>query len=178
MPANWASHIDIETGRPVETPDARYDETGVAIKITPGPDGAHSWHPMSYSPETGLVYIPAQQAPMIYRLDENFVVQPIGVTHTTFYNGGVLSTAGNLVFQGNTNEELVAYNAMTGERLWSAPTQTGVIAPPVTFAVNGEQYIALVAGWGGAAPLIMGFEISPDSTMRMVVIRRANESVN
>ncbi len=79
MPTNWASHIDIETGRPVETPDARYDETGVATKITPGPDGAHSWHPMSYSPATGLVYIPAQQAPMIYRLDENFNVQPIGV---------------------------------------------------------------------------------------------------
>jgi alcohol dehydrogenase (cytochrome c)/quinohemoprotein ethanol dehydrogenase len=165
---------------------------------------------MSYSPDTGLVYIPAQQAPMIYRLDENFVVQPIGVnlgvnywdphdefkelppefgpefqghllawnpitrkeawrvTHTTFYNGGVLSTAGNLVFQGNTDEELVAYNAKTGKRLWSAPTQTGVIAPPVTFAVNGEQYIALVAGWGGAAPLIMGFEINPDSTMRNI----------
>jgi alcohol dehydrogenase (cytochrome c)/quinohemoprotein ethanol dehydrogenase len=210
MPTNWASHIDIETGRPVEMPDARYDETGEAIKITPGPDGAHSWHPMSYSPATGLVYIPAQQVPMIYRLDENFSVQPIGVnlgvnywdphdefkelppefgpefqghllawnpitrqeawrvTHTTFYNGGVLSTAGNLVFQGNTDEELVAYNAMTGERLWSAPTQTGVIAPPVTFAVNGEQYIALVAGWGGAAALILGPEINPHSTMRNI----------
>jgi alcohol dehydrogenase (cytochrome c)/quinohemoprotein ethanol dehydrogenase len=210
MPANWASHIDIETGRPVETPDARYDETGVAKKITPGPDGSHNWHPMSYSPDTGLVYIPAQQIPMVYRLDENFSVQPIGVnlgvnywdpqdeftelpagfgpefqghllawnpvtrqeawrvTHTTFYNGGVLSTAGNLVFQGNTDEELVAYNALSGERLWSAPTQTGVIAPPVTFSVNGEQYIALVAGWGGAAPLIMGPEINPDSTMRNI----------
>jgi alcohol dehydrogenase (cytochrome c)/quinohemoprotein ethanol dehydrogenase len=210
MPANWASHIDIETGRPVETPDARYDETGVAKKITPGPDGSHNWHPMSYSPDTGLVYIPAQQIPMVYRLDENFSVQPIGVnlgvnywdpqdeftelpagfgpefqghllawnpvtrqeawrvTHTTFYNGGVLSTAGNLVFQGNTDEELVAYNALSGERLWSAPTQTGVIAPPVSFSVNGEQYIALVAGWGGAAPLIMGPEINPDSTMRNI----------
>jgi quinohemoprotein ethanol dehydrogenase len=210
MPTNWASHIDIETGRPVETPDARYDETGVAKKITPGPNGAHSWHPMSYSPDTGLVYIPAQQAPFVYRLDEDFSVRPIGVnlgvnywdplgeftdmpsefgpefqghllawnpitrqeewrvTHTTFYNGGVLSTAGNLVFQGNTHEELVAYNAMTGQRLWSAPTQTGVIAPPVTFSVAGEQYIALVAGWGGAAALIMGPETNPDSTMRNI----------
>ena len=106
------------------------------MKITPGPDGAHNWHPMSYSPDTGLVYIPAQQAPLIYMLDEEFTVQPIGVnlginywdpqdefrdmpaeyypefqghllawnpktqkevwrvTHSTMYNGGVLSTAG------------------------------------------------------------------------------------
>jgi len=57
---------------------------------------------------------------------------------------------------------------MTGERLWSAPTQTGVIAPPVTFSVNGEQYIAVVVGWGGAAALIMGFELNPGSTMRNI----------
>lgn len=210
MPANWASHIDMETGRPVETPYARYDQTGEAVKITPGPDGAHNWHPMSYSPDTGLVYIPAQQAPMVYKLDEEFTVQPIGVnlgvnfwdpqdqfrdmpaeyypefqghllawnpktqkeawrvTHTTMYNGGVLSTAGNLVFQGNTNEELVAYKAQTGERLWSAPTQTGTIAPPVTYSVNGEQYIALVVGWGGAPALIMGTAVNPDSKMRNI----------
>ena len=210
MPANWASHIDMKTGRPVETPYARYDQTGEAVKITPGPDGAHNWHPMSYSPDTGLVYIPAQQAPLVYKLDEEFTVQPIGVnlginywdpqdqfrdmsaeyypeiqghllawnprtqkevwrvTHTTMYNGGVLSTAGNLVLQGNTSEELVAYNAQTGERLWSAPTQTGTIAPPVAYSVNGEQYIALVAGWGGAAALIMGTAVNPDSTMRNI----------
>lgn len=205
MPVNWATHVDLETGRPVETPGARYDETGIPRKITPGPDGAHNWHPMAYNPDTGLVYIPAQQIPMTYQLDDVFDIQPIGVnlginywqmpeeveelpeafgpefqghliawdpvrrqeawrvTHTTFYNGGVLSTAGHLVFQGNTDEELVAYNAGTGERLWSAPTQTGVIAPPVTYAVNGEQYIAVVVGWGGAAPLIMGPDINPKS---------------
>jgi mono/diheme cytochrome c family protein len=210
MPANWASHIDMETGRPVETPYARYDETGAAVKITPGPDGAHNWHPMSFSPDTGLVYIPAQQSPMVYRLDDEFTVQPIGVnlginywdpqdkfrdlppefgpefqghllawnpitqkeawrvTHTTMYNGGVLSTAGKLVFQGNTDEELVAYNAVTGSRLWAAPTQTGIIAPPVTYSVNAEQYIALVAGWGGAAPLILGSTVNPDSNKRNI----------
>ncbi len=210
MPTNWASHIDKETGRPVEIPGARYGETGMAVKIIPGPEGAHNWQPMSYSPDTGLVYIPVQQSPFIYALDESFVVQPIGMnlgvnfwdpageinelppesgaeiqghllawnpvtqrevwraTQTTMSNGGVLSTAGNLVFQGNTDEELVAYNSMTGERLWSAPTQTGVIAPPVTYSVDGEQYVALVAGWGGAVALIFGAEVNPDSTMRNI----------
>ncbi len=70
-----------------------------------------------------------------------------------FWNGGVLSTAGNLVFQGTANGELVAYRATTGEILWRGETGTGVIAPPVTYAVDGVQYIALMAGWGGAAPL-------------------------
>jgi quinohemoprotein ethanol dehydrogenase len=60
MPVNWATHIDMKTGRPVEVQGARYDDTGSAMKITPGPGGAHNWHPMSYSPDTGLVYIPAQ----------------------------------------------------------------------------------------------------------------------
>ena len=54
--ANWASHIDIATGRPVEIQGARFNNS--TIKITPGPLGAHNWHPMSYNPNTGLVYIP------------------------------------------------------------------------------------------------------------------------
>ena len=65
MPVNWATHIDLETGRPVETPDARYDETLAAKKISPGPAGAHNWQPMTYSPRTGLVYIPAKQEPLL-----------------------------------------------------------------------------------------------------------------
>ena len=72
------------------------------------------------------------------------------------------------MFQGNTGDELVAYEAQTGKRLWSAPTRTGTIAPPVSYSVNGEQYLAVVAGWGGSAALILGTEINPDSTMRNV----------
>jgi len=65
------------------------------------------------------------------------------------WNGGVLSTAGNLVFQGNAGGNFVAYSADKGEKLWSFPAQTGVIAAPMTYAINGQQYVAVLAGWGG-----------------------------
>ncbi len=79
MPVNWATHIDMETGRPVEVPGARYDEVGIAKKISPGPGGAHNWQPMSFSPDTELVYIPAKQEPMIFRLHQDFERQSAGM---------------------------------------------------------------------------------------------------
>jgi quinohemoprotein ethanol dehydrogenase len=78
------------------------------------------------------------------------------------WNGGVLSTAGNLVFQGTGMGEFVAYRADTGERLWSAPTQAGVLAAPVSYTVDGEQYVAVEVGWGGAFGLAAG-ELARDS---------------
>jgi alcohol dehydrogenase (cytochrome c)/quinohemoprotein ethanol dehydrogenase len=210
MPVNWATHIDMDTGRPVETPDARYDETLAAKKITPGAAGAHGWHPMSFNPATGLVYIPVRQSPLVYKLDEAFEEKPIGmnlginfwdppgeiidlgpefgaefqgsllawnpvtqeeawrVSLTSFENGGVLSTAGNLVFQGNADQELVAYNAQTGERLWSVDTQTGVLAPPVTYSIDGEQYVAVVAGWGAIWGNFLGAVLNADGTKQNI----------
>jgi quinohemoprotein ethanol dehydrogenase len=78
------------------------------------------------------------------------------------WNGGVVSTAGNLVFQGNGMGEFVAYRADTGERLWSAETQAGVLAAPITYSVDGEQYVAIEVGWGGAFGLAAG-ELARDS---------------
>ena len=210
MPVNWATHVDMETGRPVETPDARYDETLTAKKITPGPAGAHGWHPMSYNPDTGLVYIPARQSPLIYMLDDEFERHSFGmnlgvnfwdapeefidlppefqpeyqgvllawdpVTQreawraqlSGFENGGVLSTAGNLVFQGNAEGDLVAYDALTGERLWSTYVQTGVLAPPITYAIDGEQYVAVVAGWGAIWGNFLGAVLNPTGEQRNI----------
>jgi quinohemoprotein ethanol dehydrogenase len=210
LPVNWATHIDMETGRPVETIDARYDETLAAKKMVPGPGGVHNWQPMAYNPDTGLVYIPAKQQPSVYKLDENYEPRPIGTNlginfwdppgeiidlpaefqpefqgmllawdpvaqeevwrsgHPLFENGGLLSTAGNLVFQGTANDELIAYNATTGERLWSADTQTGVLAPPMTFSVDGEQYIAVVAGWGAVYANLLGVVMNSDGERRNI----------
>ncbi len=78
------------------------------------------------------------------------------------WNGGVVSTAGNLVFQGTGMGEFIAYRADTGERLWSAPTQAGVLAAPISYAVDGEQYVAIEVGWGGAFGLAAG-ELARDS---------------
>jgi len=72
------------------------------------------------------------------------------------WNGGVLSTAGNLVFEGTASGKFEAYRADSGEKVWSFPAQTGVMAGPVSYTVNGEQYIAVLAGWGGVFPLATG----------------------
>ncbi|MGB0188972.1 MAG: PQQ-dependent dehydrogenase, methanol/ethanol family, partial [Aequoribacter sp.] len=184
--ATWATHVDPESGRPVEAPEARYEETGVPNFQFPHPLGGHNWHPMSYSPDTGLVYIPAQEIPIVYGHDSDYEYNSKGwnvgvrfelaaspddpavraqlgamvkgyitawdpvtqtekwrVQHPNMWNGGLLSTAGNLVFQGNAEGEFVAYTADSGERLWSSYAQTGVVAGPVTYTVDGEQYVAV-----------------------------------
>ena len=180
------------------------------VKIVPGPGGAHNWQPMSFSPQTGLVYIPAKQEPSVYKLDNAFKPRNLGVNLGVNYwdtmneanelgpefepgvlghllawnpvtqkevwrapqpgshNGGLLSTAGNLLFQGNADGEFVAYRATTGERLWEAPSQSGITAAPVTYAVDDEQYIAVVAGWGSVSALILGPDLNPDSSKRNI----------
>ena len=194
----WASHIDPETGRPVEIEGARYID-GPAL-VLPAPYGGHNWHPMAYSPLTGLIYIPAQDIPFAYGTDENFTYTPglwnVGINplyasfpeqppevqaqllamikgqiiawdpverreawrfqHALPWNGGMLATAGNLVFQGNSVGDFAAYRADTGEKLWSAGAQTGIVASPVTYEVDGEQYVSVLAGWGGSLALSGG----------------------
>jgi len=197
---NWATGIDMATGRPIENPDARYPDPAKPFIAFPGPLGAHNWQPMSFSPQTGLVYIPANDLPFVYLEQAGFKAQPLGfntgidarvasmpqgdpkvkeamlapvrgflrawdpiaqkeawsIEHPGPWNSGILSTAGGLVFQGNAVGLFNAYNAKDGKLLWSAPAQTGVIAAPMSYTVNGEQYIAVVAGWGGAYPITAG----------------------
>ena len=81
------------------------------------------------------------------------------VEHPGPWNGGLLATAGGLVFQGTAGSEFNAYNAATGDKLWSFPAQTGVVAPPITYTVDGEQYVAVLAGWGGAYALSVDGEL-------------------
>lgn len=188
---NWATHVDMATGRPVETTNARYQDGEFAS--SPAAPGGHNWHPMAWHPNTGLVYIPAQDLPWVYKDVEEFKfskatvnsgLDPViasmpedpkvqkqvagllkgmllawdplkqevrwKVNHPVAWNGGALATAGNLVFQGTSHGEFVAYAADSGERLWAHDTQTAVLAGPVTYRVDGKQYIAVMAGWGTA----------------------------
>jgi len=71
------------------------------------------------------------------------------VEHVSPWNGGTLTTAGNLVFQGTADGRFIAYNATSGEKLWETPTGTGVIAAPTTYMVDGKQYVSIAVGWGG-----------------------------
>ncbi|HCF6145108.1 PQQ-dependent dehydrogenase, methanol/ethanol family [Pseudomonas aeruginosa] len=185
----WAERIDLATGRPVEAPGVRYEKE--PIVMWPSPFGAHNWHSMSYNPRTGLVYIPYQEIPGVYRNEgKDFKVRngfntgagfsdateipreavsgallawdPVKqkeawrVPYSYYWNGGTLSTAGNLVFQGTADGKFIAYSADKGKQLWSFEAQTGIVAAPISYRFEGEQYIAVMAGWGGVAPLIGG----------------------
>ncbi|HLY58766.1 MAG TPA: PQQ-dependent dehydrogenase, methanol/ethanol family, partial [Stellaceae bacterium] len=79
VPTTWATGVDPKTGRPVETPDARFDKTGKLTVIAPGPTGAHAWQPMSFNPATGLVYMPVQETAFPYELEKNYKANPIGI---------------------------------------------------------------------------------------------------
>ncbi|MGB2451137.1 MAG: PQQ-binding-like beta-propeller repeat protein, partial [Porticoccaceae bacterium] len=195
----WASHIDMETGRPVETEYANYQANGGSY-IWPSPYGAHNWQPMSYSPKTGLMYIPVQNIPhyfsaqetVKYRLnrwntgvDLNESRDPVSwvagqasmdalisgellawdpvkqkpawkVPHQGPANGGVLSTSGDLVFQGMGNGTFAAYDADNGDALWQYQSDSAVLAGPMTYELDGEQYVAVAQGSGGTVMLTIG----------------------
>jgi alcohol dehydrogenase (cytochrome c)/quinohemoprotein ethanol dehydrogenase len=97
------------------------------------------------------------------------------VTYKGPWNGGTLATAGNLVFQGSAQEEFAAFDAKSGAKLWSFATQSGVIAPPMTYAIDGEQYVGVLAGWGGVwdiAPGIMAAKSGfPRNISRLLVFK-------
>jgi quinohemoprotein ethanol dehydrogenase len=75
------------------------------------------------------------------------------VEHPYFWNAGILTTAGGLVFQGAAEGQFIAYDAATGTKLWSYATTNGVIAAPATYEIDGEQYVAVMVGYGGGGPV-------------------------
>src|SRR6266852_4486299 len=158
----WASAIDPQTGRAVLVPPSQ----GGGRQWT-----VHNWWPMSYSSLTGLVYIPTtdrgagtKAAVEAGEAGEGLFGWLIGwdpvaqlarwsVEEEIAVNGGVLSTAGNLVFQGQGTGEFAAYAADTGKKVWSIKTGSAIESIPVTFSVNGEQYVITPVGWGSGSRL-------------------------
>jgi cytochrome c553 len=153
---------------------------------------------MAFNPKTGLVYIPAQEIGTAYASDKDFKPAPIGwnigvvtrnapgvkgyliawdpvkrkeiwrANYLGPWNGGMLTTAGNLVVQGNAAGDFSVYRADNGQKLWTTSAQTPVIAAPVTYEVDGEQYIAVVAGWGGWYPLEEGRQAGKSGNERNI----------
>ncbi len=198
VPMNWAEGLD-ETGRPIVVEAARDQST--PFMQTPGPLGAHNWHPMAFNPNLNLAYIPAQEIPQAYVEDPNMPGKPAkwntnvdfaaglplepppgtmqalratlkgrliawdpvaqearwSVEHDNAWNGGVLSTEGGLVFQGQLGGNFAAYDAATGERLWSHNVKAGAASGPGTYAIDGEQYVTITTGWGSAFSLVAGY---------------------
>ena len=159
---NWATSVDLSTGKAMEVPAS----AGGGKQWT-----VHNWWPMSYHPGTGLVYIPAtDRKPNTHAPVETgeWMAQTEGrliawdpvaqserwsVEEQIATNGGVLSTAGNLVFQGQGTGEFAAFTADTGKKAWSLQTGSAIESIPVTYAVNGEQYILVPVGWGSGSRL-------------------------
>ncbi|MDQ2089704.1 PQQ-dependent methanol/ethanol family dehydrogenase [Marimonas arenosa] len=67
--------------------------------------------------------------------------------------GGVMTTAGGLVFTGTPEGKFIAFDDETGEVLWSFQTGSGIVGQPITWEQDGEQYVSIISGWGGAVPL-------------------------
>ena len=189
---SWATDVDMKTGRPNVTPNARYDQ-GPQL-VAPAPYGMHGWQPMAFSPRTGLVYIPVHYTAFTFERDKDFRYRAAGwnmaindmpmpgpktvqeedalrkllkgtlvgwdpvrqraawsVEQPHFWNGGVMATAGDLVFQGTIDGRFLAYDARDGRQLWSYAAGNGIIGGPISYRLNGEQYVAVNAGSGGAA---------------------------
>jgi quinohemoprotein ethanol dehydrogenase len=184
---NWADGIDLKTGRPRIRPTA--DFSGEPTIVAPGPPGGHGWHPIAFNPDTGLVYLSAQEAPMRMWADTSARFQPGFMNQGTHGSvtqpfmailkawnpltgkaawqtgpmamgiGGTLATAGGLVFQGSPSGELFAYDARSGKVLLQLDTGTAISAAPITYTIDGVQYVAVMAGAGGPMGAFYGPEV-------------------
>jgi alcohol dehydrogenase (cytochrome c) len=175
--------LDPETGRP-EIDETRKPGTDKTAEFCPSLWGGKDWPPAAYSPQTRLLYIPANEnlcteltgevpkyvpgerymgvaknvmkivadADHIGELQAWDIDSGKKVWTTTlpsFNWGPVLATGGGVLFAGGTNDRMFrAFDAKTGKILWEFPTSSGVAAVPVSFEVDGKQYIAVQSGWG------------------------------
>ena len=186
---NWAKSIDMTTGRPVENADKRPRFGFRAKDICPNLVGGKNWMPMSYSFQTGLVYMPTinlcmdmeGMQPQYKRgsfylaaefdlgkggpgghLGEVMAWDPIkqqkvwGNKDELLYLGGMLSTAGGLVFHGDLKGWFKALDAKSGSTLWKFNTGSGVSAAPMTYELGGKQYVAVVSGRTFSIPAFFG----------------------
>jgi quinohemoprotein ethanol dehydrogenase len=174
---SWASDIDVETGKPVYEPAGEFWnlEDGESAYLWPNMWGAHGWNPMAYHPAHALTYIPVIDAParvdnqgdgeaivMLTEVDGRphspgklVAFDPVSasirwtVDRPLPFNGGLMATGGNLLFQGTATGHFEAYSADRGERLWSVQTGSAINAAPASFLLGGSQYVVIPVGTGG-----------------------------
>ncbi|MEM9750248.1 MAG: PQQ-dependent dehydrogenase, methanol/ethanol family [Pseudomonadota bacterium] len=211
--ANWTKGLDPESGRPIPNADvADYDAE--PRLVFPGMQGGHNWHPMAHNLKTGLVYIPAIEAGMVF---VNTAQRPVGTidgmfqaaglfvedydpealrslmgelpalsaltktaglketpsSHSvlrawdpvtqktvwehkypdTFWDGGVMTSGGGLVFRGDALGDLSVFAADTGALLKTIPLHSSIMAAPMSYAVGDTQYVSVISGYGGGGGL-------------------------
>jgi alcohol dehydrogenase (cytochrome c) len=175
--------LDPRTGRP-DVDETRKPGTSKTAEFCPSLWGGKNWPPAAYSPQTRMLYIPANdnlctqltgEAPKYVQgerfmgVAKNVMKMVAGADHIgelqawnldtgkkvwttnlpSFNWGPVLATGGGLLFAGGTNDRMFrAFDARTGKVLWEFPTASGVAGVPVSFQVDGRQYVAVQSGWG------------------------------
>jgi len=184
--ANWFTGFDANF-RPKLNPEANYGKIGKGFHVVPSAAGAHSWHPMAFSPETGWMYIPTTYGsfPLVAEAGAKMGNQLLSINVAKRPNdpppklegagsyllawdpvnmkevwkqplgsarAGVMATAGNLVFQGSTPNRFAAFRADTGDQVWTTDTQSNIVGGSASYAVDGEQYVAVVAAGQGRPP--------------------------
>ncbi|PCH73133.1 MAG: PQQ-dependent dehydrogenase, methanol/ethanol family [Flavobacteriaceae bacterium] len=189
---NWAEKIDLETGIPVEVEKYRLTPTNTVKAVYPSFIGGKNWQPMSFNPDTGLVYIPANRIGMDFKMSEvNYqrgyfylgtewamVYEEDGPTPGEYIAWdpvkqekawgidlkfpippGSITTKGGLVFFGSLEGAFYAHDATTGKQLWSYKTSSGIAAAPMTYSIDGVQYVAVLEGRPSVIPGFVGGEM-------------------
>lgn len=189
----WASHVDMDTGKPVVDKSLSYED-GPKI-VWPSVSGGHNWQPMAFNKENKLVYIPVLEAPMKYLGFDSVEYQPGSINEgkgpplmppfdaedapllegqpevvehsmmkawdpvaqktvwssepQSWWSGGVLAV-GELIVQGTVDGLITVFDANSGKILKQIQTGVAILAPPMTYRIDGVQYIAVLAGLGGS----------------------------
>ena len=147
----WATAVDVKSGRPVETPEARYGLTGKGVYLAPGPRGAHNWHPMSYSPATGLVYLPATNNYYYWEKSGEYDYQA-GRWNTGTTRGSDANRPERPALKGPANV-LLAWDPAKNREAWRVPATGGhggtmTTAGDLVFWGTGTRMVALDARTG------------------------------
>jgi quinohemoprotein ethanol dehydrogenase len=204
---NWAQGIDPKTGRPIVDPRGNYAHD--TRLVFPSGNGGHNWPGMAFDPEKKLAFIPARDSGGLYSVSvptwfyhgyapELSTGDVMKNTHgaliawdpvrqqpawqvvlKTVNNGGVLATAGGLVVQGTQDGFLRFYSADDGRLLHEVFTGTGIVAPPVTYELDGMQYFAFAAGWTGFNPEPAETDAKPPyvNDARLIVLKLGGTKV-
>lgn len=200
---NWASGVDLKTGKP-RVVSANTDLADGAKIVFPGEYGAHNWMGMAFDPSANIAYIPATDIGWVEGVNPNAIfylgydtknltevdlhkhAQGLliawdvtarkpkwAAAHSPIINGGVLATAGNLVVQGTGDGHIEFYDSRSGKLLKDIAIGTGIVASPISYSLDGVQYIAIGAGWNGWGHELPGKNTPPsyDNRGRLIVLK-------
>jgi PQQ-dependent dehydrogenase (methanol/ethanol family) len=178
-PLTWATHVDMKTGRPVEVPEARFDITGKPAIVAPAALGMHNWHPISFSPETGYVYLSVHVSSSTYASPDKFEVNLKGWNTGIGFNAASGVTPVIATGKAPTTEAyLIAWDPIAAKEVWRVQNTdprggTGVMATSGNLVFSGNH-----AGEFNAYDARTGKKLWGASTQAKVVAAPATFTVD